>query len=157
MNKRTCSKCNISKFTDDFYDRHKSKYKTSWCKPCILAERNRKYHENPEKQAMIARERRLRNPEKMRDVKLTQTYGLAPGVYHEMLKQQDGVCASCKKSETVLWKGKITRLCVDHDHCTKVVRGLLCAKCNKALGLLNDNPETVLMLFNYISNFRGKG
>ena len=40
-----------------------------------------------------------------------------------------GICASDKK------------LCIDHCHDTGKVRGRLCAKCNKALGLFHDNVE----------------
>lgn len=34
-------------------------------------------------------------------------------------------------------------LCVDHDHSTGLIRGLLCKKCNFALGLLMDNIESI--------------
>ena len=43
---------------------------------------------------------------------------------------QHGHCAICPEPWTV----------VDHDHATGTVRGLLCRKCNSALGFLKDSP-----------------
>ena len=58
-----------------------------------------------------------------------------------MLEKQNGVCAICEQKETVIDKriNKVRRLSVDHDHKTRKVRGLLCAKCNHLLGNINDN------------------
>lgn len=39
---------------------------------------------------------------------------------------------------------------VDHDHETKRVRGVICRRCNAALGLMGDNPVLVRSLANYI-------
>ena len=39
---------------------------------------------------------------------------------------------------------------VDHDHITGKVRGLLCGSCNRALGLIKDNLETLVRLQKYL-------
>jgi hypothetical protein len=41
-------------------------------------------------------------------------------------------------------------LCVDHDHNTGKVRGLLCLNCNMVLGLVYDNTQTLLNLVAYL-------
>ncbi len=41
-------------------------------------------------------------------------------------------------------------LMVDHDHETGKVRGLLCHHCNVALGHLQDDPNTIKALLDYL-------
>lgn len=72
-------------------------------------------------------------------------YGLTLADFDALLAKQGGVCASCGDSPP---QGKV--LHVDHDHNTLVVRGLLCTRCNTALGLLKDNPVRITALRNYI-------
>lgn len=78
-------------------------------------------------------------------------YGLTPEQYDEMLAAQDGVCAICKTPTP-------SALHVDHNHaccpgprsCGSCIRGLLCANCNKALGLLRDIPEVFRTAATYL-------
>jgi len=46
--------------------------------------------------------------------------------------------------------GNTENLCIDHDHITGKVRGVLCSRCNSALGLLGDSKEVILKLASYI-------
>ena len=43
------------------------------------------------------------------------------------------------------------RMCIDHCHDTKKVRGLLCHSCNTALGLMKDNVQNILRLSQYLA------
>lgn len=60
-------------------------------------------------------------------------------------ERQGGVCAICEKPETVIRKGKLLPLSVDHDHATGRVRGLLCNRCNTAIGKLDGLLEKALV------------
>ncbi len=60
-----------------------------------------------------------------------------------MLNQQGGVCVICKQIDSR------TKLVVDHDHSDGNVRGLLCHKCNRVLGVLKDD----LKLFRACSSY----
>ena len=51
---------------------------------------------------------------------------------------QEGRCAICKELPKGMQNTK-SRLCVDHDHKTGLVRGLLCGGCNVALGHFNHS------------------
>ena len=70
--------------------------------------------------------------------RLKKEYGITEKDYDRMYMEQLGVCAICEKPETRQLKGKTTLLCVDHDHETGKVRGLLCHRCNTVIGMFTD-------------------
>lgn len=71
--------------------------------------------------------------------------------YERLLASQGGVCAICGREEMSLGRGgEIKKLAKDHCHVTGEWRGLLCGKCNKALGLFGDDPATLQRAMNYI-------
>jgi hypothetical protein len=88
------------------------------------------------------------------DQRLRRTYGITAAVFDAMLAAQGGGCSICGGQSDV---GR--RLCVDHDHsccpglksCGKCVRGLLCNSCNRAIGLLGDDPERVRKVISYLT------
>lgn len=68
-----------------------------------------------------------------------------------MLEVQRHVCAICFEPETTTAKsGEPRLLCVDHDHETGEVRGLLCSRCNTALGLFDDDPARLGVAMSYL-------
>lgn len=87
---------------------------------------------------------------------LKRTYGITPQHYDDMLVHQCGRCAVCRCEATHVrntgtGNKRRTVLCVDHDHATGRVRGLLCSKCNQALGHLDDQVDWILKLHEYVS------
>jgi len=72
--------------------------------------------------------------------------------YDRNYQIQQGRCLGCKNHQTDLGRA----LCVDHDHETKLFRGLLCRSCNLALGHIKDDPETALRLITYLNQFKGQ-
>lgn len=87
------------------------------------------------------------HPEKIRANSL-RDFHLTVEQYNALLAKQGGVCAICKKPETRTVNGKVSNLAVDHDQsccaessksCGKCIRGLLCYRCNTAIGLLFDD------------------
>lgn len=60
-------------------------------------------------------------------------YGLSKEQYLDLFKKQDNKCAICGKSFNE------TKACVDHNHNTGNIRGLLCTQCNSLLGMAHDN------------------
>jgi len=73
-------------------------------------------------------------------------YGINNEQKQTMYINQNKQCASCK------YYFDFSILVVDHCHKTGDVRGLICDKCNLALGLMGDgaNEETVIKLSNMV-------
>ena len=71
--------------------------------------------------------------------------------YERLLGLQGGVCAICGKEEMSFGRnGEIKKLAKDHCHITGEWRGLLCGKCNKALGLFGDDPVILQRAMKYV-------
>lgn len=77
-------------------------------------------------------------------------FGINAKDYEEMSASQAGACAICGRSDIVL--------AVDHDHaccagrksCGNCIRGLLCGNCNRALGLLREDPSLFMSAVLYL-------
>lgn len=68
-----------------------------------------------------------------------------------MIERQGFGCAICRAPLTGGWD-----TCVDHDHSTGVVRGLLCHNDNKALGLMQDDIHRIEAALAYLKQFQNK-
>jgi hypothetical protein len=100
----------------------------------------------------------LKNREKHIDRSRKTRYGMSRISFDLLLKEQGGVCSICKTSPWLSCKDGRKGPCVDHDHNTREVRGILCKKCNTTLGLMNDSLETIKAMENYIAkNKKGGG
>jgi hypothetical protein len=97
-----------------------------------IERRRRKAKRDPVYRAKLRRAKRTNNRRSF----LRTQYGISLEDYEAMLKRQGGVCAICRKRSA-------ERLCVDHCHVTRKVRGLLCRRCNFGLGHFSDDPDLV--------------
>lgn len=127
---KKCSKCKIKKPYDGF-GRNKSMrdgYAT-YCKDCMAD-----YAKSDKRRASKAK------------WKLKDRYGITPEEYDAMLVKQEYRCSICGIHNDDLHHS----LCVDHDHTTEAVRGLLCKPCNLALGNMRDNPKLLHKAAEYL-------
>ena len=162
---RICSKCKVEKSLDDFY-KNKKQGHSYYCKECqkgYVADKNGGYKlkklvkTDTHKQCrmcltMIPLDSKTYctpcESERQRTRNLKIKYDITPDDYNALFVKQEGRCGICKKV-------KDENLCVDHDHETGVVRGLLCTKCNKAIGLLGDSREGVQDALDYLTTVDG--
>jgi hypothetical protein len=123
----TCTKCGSSKKLN----------KKSWCQPCSTEYERKRWGSLSE--------------QKRREKWLKTKYSLPYSEYESMFNKQDGKCLSCQTEISIKAKenGRDTA-CVDHCHKTKKVRGLLCNHCNRALGLVKEDIQTLRNLIKYL-------
>jgi len=79
---------------------------------------------------------------------LLSKYDISMENYIEMINKQHNKCKSCGCDFD------IKRVCIDHDHETGIVRGLLCNQCNSGLGMFKDNIYSLLKAIDYLIEFR---
>lgn len=77
-------------------------------------------------------------------------YGLTLAEYSQMVIDQKGLCAICSLPEVRKKASGPALLCVDHNHTTGKVRGLLCNNCNIMLGHARDNPAFLIAGTSYL-------
>lgn len=132
---KVCSKCKVEKPLTAYHKRSNRPCGVrSQCKECYL---------------LYPKELKRRDGY-MRDFNLKK-YGLDFEQYSKMFEDQKGCCKICDRHLSEVNSGKKKALCVDHCHKTKKVRGLLCDKCNRAIGLFNDNIKLLNKAINYLS------
>lgn len=88
-----------------------------------------------------------RREERAFDLRLQKLYNITADIYWMIYAFQGGVCYICRWA-----KGKTKRLCVDHDHETGEVRGLLCNRCNRMLGFARDDSEFFRRAADYLED-----
>lgn len=66
------------------------------------------------------------------------------GIDAETYKQRMASKSSCEIC------GSTEELCYDHDHTTMEFRGVLCRGCNRSIGQLGDNLESILKVVDYL-------
>jgi hypothetical protein len=85
---------------------------------------------------------------------LRRNYGITDAQRGAMEDSQDGRCAICLREGFLMHETHTKKLNVDHCHDSGKVRMLLCHNCNRALGLLNDDVETILRAAAYVEFHR---
>lgn len=167
---KLCYLCDETKPLSEFHlqarsaDGHQAR-----CKECARSEARRWYNENLDRARAKQRDWTARNHERKkardraygrenphikRNGRYKYEFGITLAEFDEMVLAQGGVCAACKQPETAIYNGKVRNLCVDHDHETGRVRGLLCTCCNTALGLLGEDLDRIEALRHYLLTAR---
>lgn len=151
---KLCTACGESKPRDDFYVDKRTGKVLAECKPCRSA-RRREYYSRPEVRTRAAQLNRARAESERPRIRAKNLarYGMTAADYDDLFDQQHGKCAICRSAGARAGMGapRTEVLCVDHHHVTNEVRGLLCQRCNRAIGLLGDDPEIIHSAIDYLT------
>lgn len=85
------------------------------------------------------------------DKRMRKTYGLSKEQYDKLLEMQGGVCKICG-AEPKSVRAINRRLSVDHIHGTHKVRGLLCNRCNVAIGFMDEDISFLESAIQYLKS-----
>lgn len=141
---KACTRCHKTKPMKQFWqDKRRFDGRCAYCIDCGKAYHKKRRIDNPEKERFFARRRYRLNRDGERERQLVRKYGITFADYERMLKQQKGKCSICKRKQAKTYD-------VDHCHVTKKVRGLLCATCNRMLGLGRDSIQIFMAAVAYL-------
>jgi len=161
-----CKKCGELKPASEFYrSRTIKRGFDTYCKVCRQGICKAWEKANPEKvtamrrRGYLKREKgnpviRRRMKKYLRNYNLFRKYGITKEEFDRLVFLQANRCALCDNEFTGVGYMKPA---VDHDHETGAIRGLLCKRCNLALGQLGDTLAGVMRAVEYLNKTRVKG
>jgi hypothetical protein len=144
---KTCTKCEKKLSLDKFY-KHKS-YKDghySRCKDCYNEYQRSDKTKIKNNIRNIVTGYHHKRSSYFKDYHFKKKYGISTIEYNQMLVSQNFLCKICKVHHTEAHNG----LYVDHCHKSEKVRGLLCQKCNSAIGMLREDINIINNVLEYL-------
>jgi len=160
---KRCGSCKEMKDLDAFWENPKAATGYhSWCRECsarIRGEARKTNPTDPAKARIYSQTYKERNPEAYKATERRQAlrkFNMTPEEYDAKWTEQAGLCAICQQPEDTFDSkiGRVRKLAVDHCHTTGDNRGLLCTRCNTAIGLMQDNPDRLRTAADYIERSR---
>lgn len=115
------------------------------------------YQKHRERRLEEFRAYRLNNLDKLRKQWRLKRYGLTDAEFTQKLEACGGLCEICGTdlhavAEQINGRDRMA-LAIDHDRATGAPRGLLCTRCNKALGLFKDDVVRLRAAADYIEKY----
>ena len=106
------------------------------------------YEKNKKRILKTVKAYRAKHPKRRKNSELKANFDITLKEYYFLLKKQNGRCAICGQKETRIVNGKLSKLAVDHKE--DKIRGLLCMKCNRALGMFKDDIQILQNAIRYL-------
>jgi hypothetical protein len=151
---KLCPKCNNLKNVDKFHKSAKSVDGCAgYCKVCARNYLKKYIYDNKDKVNENWNKWHKSRPDLGKNRQLKKSFSITRDEYELMVAYNDEKCHICSKKEVVVGRnGKIKELAVDHIKGTTKIRGLLCQKCNQAIGLFKENVDALFIAIAYIKH-----
>ena len=163
LNEKLCGHCGSLKLLSEFGVNRKSRDgRRGECRACHniynkqLLLKNPQYRESQQRNSrswgkthklwkrQYIREYVATHSEQVRDYKRRMKWGKKFGLTEEqvghMYEEQNGRCRICGRTEGESKQS----FCIDHDHTTGIIRGLLCVRCNLGLGFVEHHFDKIM-------------
>lgn len=159
---KRCSKCKQERPRSEFYAHTRTCDRlTSWCKSCFreqyeatrerrLARKRELWFADVDASRAASRAYLRANREAVAANVRKAKYGVSAEQYAEMVARAKGRCELCGDPPSSRGLG------IDHCHRTGIVRGLLCTRCNTALGKLRDDPRLMRAAADYVERHQAR-
>lgn len=132
-----CNKCGTKLTSINWWDSCKRK-RERICKTCHQAGTRRYYFSHVEETRLYNKRYREVHKTEIRIQQLQKKYNVSPSQWETMLRSQDYKCYLCGGK---FGDGHNLRPEIDHKHSTGKIRGIAHGGCNRAIGILGENPE----------------
>jgi hypothetical protein len=127
-----CRECGeVKPYNEYHWESDKGRYRYR-CRSCVYAQSKAYW--------------RAEGSERQRARQLQKKYGITVAEFDAMLAAQRGGCAICSAAVNP----NARSLAVDHCHKTGKVRGILCGRCNLAIGQFDDDPDLLRRAVMYL-------
>jgi hypothetical protein len=142
-----CIRCST-----EFSGRTNKKYCSKTCGD--NTRRDRWIASNPERVKELRKKQNQKQRLAIRDSHLRRTYGIGLEQFYDIMEEQDYSCKICSVYIEEFADKIKHRACVDHDHKTGSIRGVLCHSCNRGLGAFRDSPAIIRKAADYLQSTR---
>lgn len=137
MESKVCTKCGEDKPISEYTKRHDRPIGVRpWCKAC-----QRKL-DNAYRKTERGEKKARKSSWKQQGIDITYEE------YKDKYVKLKGMCEICG--------GFFISLCVDHNHSTNEIRGLLCTPCNLGLESFKESEEVMSKAISYLTKYGSK-
>lgn len=133
---KRCNECGLDK-EESLFEKNRN-----YCKECYSLYEKRRRLRHSDQLKSYEKIRYIQRRDKVLENDRKYRYGIDQKEYNKMINDANGKCGICRQMSE--------KLCIDHDHSTGKVRGMICNKCNLGLGHFNDNEKLLQYAIYYL-------